>query len=173
MKNFKVWLMGGAILATAAIAVPLLLHADGDRQGRFGRKHGVHGMFGGGAPLISIALKHQSELNLTADQVTNLENTRNHYRTQMEPVYDRLKSLEGEIANLLQESPADLVQVKLKIQEAEKFRSELRYQRIEALENGKSILTGEQREQLKNLLAARPAERRRYHRHHGGEGQAS
>ncbi len=173
MKNFKIWFIGGAIIAAAAVAVPFMLHAEGDGHGRFGRKHGVHGIFRGGAPLISIALKHQNELNLTADQVTHLESTRTHYRTQIKPVFEQLKSIEDEIANLLQETPANLIQVKLKIREAEKFRSELRYQRIEALENGNSILSKEQREQLENLVAARRAERHRYHQHHRKAGQAS
>ncbi|MDH3444370.1 MAG: hypothetical protein OEN50_10635 [Deltaproteobacteria bacterium] len=173
MNKFKAWFIGGAIITTAAFAVPIFLHADGDGHKRFGRRPGAHRMFGGGAPLISIALRHQSELKLTADQVANLESTKTHYRTQMEPVYDQLKSIEEEIANLLQETPANLVQVKLKVQEAEKFRSELRYLRIEALENGKTILSGEQLEQLKSLLAARRAERHKYHRHGGREGQAS
>jgi Spy/CpxP family protein refolding chaperone len=62
---------------------------------------------------------------------------------------------------LSHETPADLMQIKGKIQESEQLRAELRYQRIEALENGKSILTPEQRDQLKSLIAARHGEHRR------------
>ena len=64
----------------------------------------------------------------------------------------------------MQETPANLVQLKLKIQGTEKLRSELRYLRVEALENGKSILTNDQREQLKNMFASR---RGQHHRNHG------
>ena len=167
MNKAKAWFLGGAVLTSAAIAVPLLLHADGDGQGRFGRRPGVHQMFGGGAPIISIALKHRSELNLTADQVTNLEKTKTHYQSQVEPIHRQLKTVESEIANLTQETPANLVQLKLKIQQAEKFRSELRYLRVEALENGKSILSAQQRDQLKNLFAARRGEHRGQRQHHG------
>jgi Spy/CpxP family protein refolding chaperone len=170
MSKVKAWFLGGAVLTSAAIAVPMFLHADGDGHGRFGRRAGVHQMFGAGAPIISIALKHRSELNLTADQVANLEKTKTHYQSQVEPIHRQLRTLEGEIANLSQESRANLVQIKVKIQEAEKLRSELRYLRIEALENGKSILNAEQREQLKKLSASRRGEHRR---HRQNPGQAS
>jgi Spy/CpxP family protein refolding chaperone len=167
MNRVKSWLIGGAIIMTSAFAVPLLLHADGDGRGRFARRPGIHRMFGGGAPLISVALKHQSELKLTEDQIANLEETKSHYQSLVAPIQQQLKSVEGEIANLTQETPANLVQLKLKIQEAEKRRSDLRYLRIEALENGKSILTAEQRKQLTALLASRRVD------HHGPRGQAS
>jgi Spy/CpxP family protein refolding chaperone len=48
-----------------------------------------------------------------------------------------------------------LIQVKSRIQDSEKLRTELRYLRLEALENGKSVLTEQQREQLKTLLRSR------------------
>jgi Spy/CpxP family protein refolding chaperone len=161
MNKMKAWFLGGAALATAAFAVPMLLHADGEGHKRFGRRPGAHQMFGGGAPIVSIALKHQSELKLTPDQVANLEKTRTHYQDQTAPLHQQLRTLENEIATLTQETPANLVQLKLKIQEGEKLRSELRYLRIEALENGKSILTAQQRDQLKSLLASRRGEHRR------------
>ena len=124
----------------------------------------MHRMFGAEAPLISIALKHQTELNLTGDQVATLEKIRTQYQSQTTPIVEQLRSVEGEIRSLLQQSPANLVQVKLKIEEAEKLRSDLRYLRIEALENGKSVLTAAQQDQLKSLFASM---RQNFHRSHG------
>jgi len=124
----------------------------------------MHRMFGAEAPLISIALKHQTELNLTGDQVATLEKIRTQYQSQTTPIVEQLRSVEGEIRSLLQQSPANLVQVKLKIEEAEKLRSDLRYLRIEALENGKSVLTTAQQDQLKSLFASM---RQNFHRSHG------
>jgi len=167
MSKRKAWFLGGAVLIAAALALPLVLQADGEGHRRFGRRPGAHQMFAGGAPLISIALKHQSELNLTADQVANLEKTKTHYQNQVAPLHEQLKAVEGEVAKLMQETPANLVQLKLDIQKSEKLRSELRYLRIEALENGKSILTAEQREQLKSLFASRRG------KHQRQQGQAS
>jgi len=116
-------------------------------------------MFGAEAPLISIALKHQTELNLTGDQVATLEKIRTQYQSQTTPIVEQLRSVEGEIRSLLQQSPANLVQVKLKIEGAEKLRSDLRY-----LENGKSVLTTAQQDQLKSLFASM---RQNFHRSHG------
>jgi len=48
-----------------------------------------------------------------------------------------------------------LIQVKAKIQEGEKYRSELRYLRLEALENGRAVLTTQQQDQLKSLVRSR------------------
>ena len=62
--------------------------------------------------------------------------------------------MESEISELRQQSPANLIQIKLKIEQSEKVRSELRYLREEALENCKSILTAAQRDQLKTLAGS-------------------
>jgi len=121
-----------------------------------GKRPFTHGdrMLGGfaGAPLISIALKHKSELNLTTEQVANLEKIRTHYQSQVTSPQQQLTAIEKEIATLTQQTPADLIQIKAKIQEAEKYRSELRYLRVEALENGRSVLTAQQQDQVKSLV---------------------
>ena len=112
----------------------------------------MHHGFGEGAPLISIALRHKTELNLSADQVANLEKIRSNYQAQVVPLVQQVRSIDKEIATLRQQTPANLIQIKTKIQQAEPIRSELRYLRLEALENGKSILSAQQQDQLKNLL---------------------
>jgi len=48
-----------------------------------------------------------------------------------------------------------LIQIKSKLQEAEKYRSELRYLQLEAMDNGRSVLTVQQRDQLKTLVGSR------------------
>jgi Spy/CpxP family protein refolding chaperone len=104
---------------------------------------------------------------LTSDQVTNLEKIKNHYQSQVTPVQQQLAAIEKEIRTLTQQSPADLIQIKAKIQDAEKHRSELRYLRLEALENGRSVLSSAQQDQLKSLVQSR-------HRHfRKPQGQAS
>jgi Spy/CpxP family protein refolding chaperone len=156
---FQTFLVGTAVLGLSIVSLvssPTTpdANAQGGGQGKFGRKHGMHGRFSLEAPLISLALRHQSELNLSPEQVGNLEKIRTNYQNQFTPIRQQLRGIEDEIHGLLQESPANLIQVRLKIEEAEKIRSELRYLRIEALENGKSILTAEQRDQLRNLIAS-------------------
>lgn len=159
MNKVQTFLFGSAVLALSTISVvssPIPAYSDAEVSGKrpSAQRPRMHLMFGHEAPLISIALKHKSELSLSNDQVSNLEQIRTNYQNQATPVREQLRGTESEIANLLQESPANLIQVKLKIEQAEKLRSELRYQRIEALENGKSVLTAQQKDQLKNLLAS-------------------
>ena len=122
------------------------------------------GGFGGGAPLINIALQHKSELNLATDQVANLEKIKSHYQSQVAPLHQQIQTIEKEIASLSQQSPANLIQIKAKIQETEKVRSELRYLRVEAMENGRSVLTVQQRDQLKTLIGSRQQNFRQMHK---------
>jgi len=172
MNKARKLVLGGAVLALSAVAavhVPVAVGQDSSESGKrpFARGERIHGGFAGGAPLISIALKHKSDLDLSADQVSNLEKIRNHYQNQVTPLHEQLRGIEKEIATLMQQTPANLIQIKTKIQDAEKLRSELRYQRIEALENGRAVLSTQQQDQLKTLVRSRHGHRR------GPQGQPS
>lgn len=158
MNRVRNFILGGAAFALAAVVVTNVPMALGQDQGPgkrpFARGQRMHGGFFG-APLVSIALNHKTELNLASDQVANLEKVKNHYQSQVTPLQQQLTAIEKEIATLSQQSPADLIQIKAKIQEAEKYRSELRYLRVEALENGRAVLSAQQQEQLKTLVRSR------------------
>ena len=159
MKKVRSFIVGTAIFMVATGAVissPLTTHGQNEPKGKGGFAHRAapHRMFGG-APLISIALKHRTELNLSNEQGANLEKIRTHYHDQTAPIQKDLQGIEGEISDLRQQSPANLIQIKVKIEQAEKLRSELRYLREEALQNGKAILTAQQQDQLKTLLGSK------------------
>ena len=145
-------LTGGALVSTPIVAGQ---ESAGPAKRPFAHGDRMLGLFGGGAPLITIALNHKTELNLTNEQATNLEKIKEHYQSQVTPLYQQAQSIEKEIATLMQQTPADLIQIKSKIQEAEKYRSELRYLRIEALDSGRSVLSAEQQGQLKTLVRSR------------------
>ncbi len=155
-----------ALAAVALVSAPMAATPEGAGPGGRPFGHGAHmrGGFAGGAPLINIALRHKSELNLASDQVANLEKIKGHYQSQVTTLHQTLRAQEKEIASLTQQSPANLIQIKAKIQEGEKLRSELRYLQIEAMENGRSVLTPAQREQLKTLAAARHDNFRKMHK---------
>ena len=158
MNRIKALILGSAAFATVAmVSAPMAAAPDGAGPGRRPFAQGAHmrGGFAGSAPLITIALNHKSELNLSNEQVANLEKIKSHYQSQVTPLHQQVRAVEKEIAGLTQQSPANLIQLKSKIQEAEKVRSELRYLRVEALENGKSVLTTAQRDQLKTLMQAK------------------
>jgi Spy/CpxP family protein refolding chaperone len=159
MKNVRSFIVGTAILTMAGVTLmssPLIAFAQNEPAGKgdFGHRARMHRMSGAGAPLISIALKHRTELNLSNEQVAGLEKIRTHYQDQTAPLHQQLRGIEGEMLQLRQQSPANLIQIKEKIEQAEKLRSELRYLREEALENGKSILTPAQKDQLKSLVGS-------------------
>jgi len=159
MNRVRKFILGSAAFALAAIVVANVPVVSGQEREGTGKSPSTRGdrMHGGfaGAPLVSVALKHKTELNLAGDQVANLEKIKNHYQSQATPLQQQLATIEKEIVTLSQESPANLIQIKGKIQESEKYRSELRYMRVEALENGKAVLTTQQQEQLKSLVRSR------------------
>lgn len=159
MQKIRNFILGGSVLALSAIAlvnIPLAAGPDGAGAGKrpFARGDRMVGGFAG-APLITIALNHKTELNLSNDQVGKLENIKSQYQSQIGPLVQQLQANEKDIASLMQKTPADLIQVKSKIVEGEKVRSELRYQRIEALESGRAVLSAEQQNQLKTLVSSR------------------
>jgi Spy/CpxP family protein refolding chaperone len=159
MKKVRQFIIGGAILTMAAGAVvtsPPAIFAQNEAKEKVHQRRGMHRVPGAHAPLISIALKHRAELNLSGDQVAGLEKIRTQFQDQTTPVQQQLRTVEDEIAALLQQNPANLIDARVKIEQAEKLRSELRYLRVEALENGKSLLTAQQRDQLKTLAGSGP-----------------
>lgn len=157
MNKIRKLVLGSTLFALSAVAVSNIPTTAAQESS--GKRPFIHGdrMSGGfnGAPLISIALKHKSDLNLTSEQVANLEKIRTHYQSQVTPIQQQVGAIEKEIANLMQQTPVNLIQIKAKIHEAEKSRSELRYLRVEALDNGRSVLTAQQQEQLKALVGSR------------------
>ncbi len=167
MNKIKVLILGSAALATVAIvSAPMAAGPDGAGPSgrRFDRGAHMAGGFAGGAPLISIALKHKSELSLSNDQVAKMEQIKSEFQTQVTPLHQQMRTIEKEIAGLREQSPADLVKIKSKIQETEKYRSELRYLQYEALDHGQAVLSVQQRDQLKTLMASRQENFRKMHK---------
>ena len=157
MRKFQVIFASAALALSmiSTISLPMAAYGQAGTGEAGPARPRMHRMLGVEAPWISIALRHQKELSLSSDQVANLEKIRTLYRDQSTPIQEQLRATESEITGVLQETPANLIQAKLKIEQAEKLRSQLRYLRAEALENGKSVLTAPQRDQLKNLASSR------------------
>ena len=158
MRKVQGFLLGGTALALSMISaslIPMAAYGQANPGEPGAGPPRMHRMIGVEAPWVSIALRHQKDLSLSQDQVATLEKIRTQYRDQSTPIQENLRAMESELAASLQETPANLIQAKLKIEQAEKLRSQLRYLRVEALENGKSVLTAQQRDQLKNLVVSR------------------
>lgn len=155
MNKIRTFVLASSVFAISGLMLvntPMAASSDTNPPAKPGFARGRMGPGFFGAPLIAIALNHKSELNLTTDQITSLENIRSNYQSQATPAQQQLSGIEKEIGSLTQQTPANLVQIKSKLQDAEKYRTELRYLRIEALENGRSVLTDQQKEQLKTLV---------------------
>jgi Spy/CpxP family protein refolding chaperone len=155
MNKIRTFVLASSVFAISGLMLvntPMAASSDTNPPAKPGFARGRMGPGFFGAPLITIALNHKSELNLTTDQITSLENIRSNYQSQATPAQQQLSGIEKEIGSLMQQTPANLVQIKSKLQDAEKYRTELRYLRIEALENGRSVLTDQQKEQLKTLV---------------------
>ena len=130
--------------------------ADRHRGGR----HGHFRRSESGRPLISIALRHAQELGLTPAQVEGLQGLRTDFQREAikRQADQRLARLD--LTALLRPDmtdpgkPVDIGKVEAKVREIERLRADLAIARIRTIEQGKGLLTAEQREKLKAFLEA-------------------
>jgi Spy/CpxP family protein refolding chaperone len=99
-------------------------------------------------------LHHRKELELTAQQVEGLERLRDDYQREAIRAEGELRIGEMELEGLLRAEPVNVEKVKMKLQEVERLRIDLRFARIRAMEEGKALLSAEQREKLQRTLDA-------------------
>jgi len=107
----------------------------------------------GERPLITFMLDQREKLGLTSPQVQQLEKIRNDFRRQVIRSDADLKVAEMDLETLLKSDPVDMKNVEAKIREMEKIKGDLRFARIQAVEEGKGLLSQEQRVKLKEMLA--------------------
>jgi Spy/CpxP family protein refolding chaperone len=97
-------------------------------------------------------LRNRHELELSPQQVQDLEGLRDGYQRQAIRSEADIRIAEVDLQSLLKADPVDLEQVEAKLQKIEHLKTELRLERIRAIEQGKALLTHEQREKLQVLL---------------------
>jgi Spy/CpxP family protein refolding chaperone len=110
----------------------------------------------GERPLITLMLRHGAELGLSPDQLQSLEELRIGFQREAVRHEADIRIAETELAALLQVKPADLEQVKTKLQEIERSRLDLRFARIRTIEQGKALLSPEQWAKFQILLGEPP-----------------
>ncbi len=155
-------LAAAAILTAADVALAHGIAAPG----RFGKMHGMRARFArasfGGAqrlaspPLISIALRHQDELKLTGDQVAKLTALRDAFSRKWIRARADLQIANLDLRNSLREDAVNLEVVGRQIRDIEKKKADLRLERIRAIEEGKALLTEDQRKQLLSFVQSGP-----------------
>lgn len=103
-------------------------------------------------PLITIMLRQRQELGLSKQQVQDLEELRDGYEREAIRYEADRRIAEMELQRILKAGTVDLEQVKVKLQEIEHLKAELRLARIRAIEQGKALLSPKQHEKLQALL---------------------
>jgi Heavy-metal resistance len=105
-------------------------------------------------PLISLMLDHKDELALTPDQTTRLETLRQDFTRESIRRDADIRIAEMDLAALLEQPSLDMAKVEGKVRELAKLRADLRIERIRTVEQGRALLTPEQRTKLQALLGA-------------------
>ncbi len=140
------------------------------RLGAFGAElaqqlqHGMRGLGGPGStsrsmsdptdrPLITIMLHHRSELGLSPEQVSRLEALRGDFSKEAIRRDADIRIAELDLARLLEQEPPDFTKVEAKVRESAQLRADLRIARLRAVEQGKAVLTPEQRTRLQTMLS--------------------
>jgi len=112
-------------------------------------------------PLISFMLDHRDELGLNPEQTSRLEALRQGFVREAVRRDADIRITEMDLAALLDKDPLDMPKVEAKVRELAQHRAELRIARLRTIEQGKAVLTAEQRSKLQALLGTpgRPARR--------------
>ena len=105
-------------------------------------------------PLITIMLHHRSELGLNPEQVGRLEALRGEFAREAIRRDADIRIAELDLVALLDQEPADLAKVEAKVREVAQLRAELRIARLRTIEQGKTLLTPEQRTRLQTMLSS-------------------
>ena len=98
-------------------------------------------------------LRHRHELDLSPQQIQDLENLRHGYQRDAIRYEADTRIGEMDLERLLRTDPVDLEEVEAKLREIENIKVELRLARIRAIEQGKALLSPEQQEKLEALFA--------------------
>ena len=112
-------------------------------------------------PLITIMLHHRGELGLSPEQVSRLEALRGEFSREAIRRDAEIRIAELDLAALLAEEPVDFAKVEPKVREVSQLRDDLRIARLRVIEQGKAVLTPEQRTRLQTVLGGM---------HHGPQG---
>ena len=104
-------------------------------------------------PIISIMLSHRDELGLSAAQAQSLERLRTDFQKEAIRAEADLRVAEMDLRQLLAAEPVDMSAVEGKIRTVEKRRADLRLARVRTIERGRAVLSADQREKLRALLA--------------------
>ncbi|MGH7265234.1 MAG: Spy/CpxP family protein refolding chaperone [Candidatus Rokuibacteriota bacterium] len=107
---------------------------------------------GADRPLISYMLDHRSELGLSPEQVSRLETLRGDFTREAIRREADLRVAELDLQQLMDQELLDISKVEAKLHEVARLHTDLRVARLRTIEQGKAVLTPEQRSRLRAML---------------------
>lgn len=137
-----------------------LTHRFRDMRDRFREHFGGSRDAPGERPLISLMLSHRDELNLSSEQVRNLERLRSDFEREAVKSEGDLRVAELDVSEILKADSVDVKKAEAKVREIERLRADLRIARIRAIEQAKAVLTPEQRDKLRTMTSGSRYSRR-------------
>ena len=138
---------------------------QGPDGGRSMRGHGHQGWHRHGMAhqfsLARVALRHQKDLGLSTTQVESLRKLSVDARRDAIKREADLKLARVDLGTLMMPDPADpnrardMARIEAKVRDIEKLRADAKIAQIRSMEQSRQVLTPEQREKLRSLLAER------------------
>ena len=125
------------------------------------REHFTRREARGERPLITLMLRHREELGLSGEQVQGLERLRADFQREAIRREADLRIAGTELDALLDAEAPDLGLVEGKLRAIGELGAELRLARVRVIEQGKGLLTQDQRAKLRALLGDPRASRHR------------
>jgi Spy/CpxP family protein refolding chaperone len=104
-------------------------------------------------PSVSTIIRNREKLDLSSEQVKNLERLRKDFEKQSIRKEADIRVAKLDLQALLDAQPVDMTKVEAKVRELERLRADLRFARIRAAQKAKEQLSVEQRQKLDELLA--------------------
>ena len=104
-------------------------------------------------PPISMIIRNREKLDLSSEQVKDLERLRNDFEKESIRKEAAIRVAKLELREFLDAQPVDMTKVEAKVREIERLRADLRFARIRTVQKAKEQLSVEQRQKLEELLA--------------------
>ena len=130
----------------------------------WGRGAGYMHGHGHRRPLFAMVMRYRQELALTPSQIEGFQRIGTDFRREAIRRRAERELARVDLMTLMRPDPAnpgkvvDMTQVEAKVREIEKSRADLQISRIRAMEQGKALLTPDQRTKLMTLMT-QPRER--------------
>ena len=129
------------------------------RDAHFGMRHGKGRLHGrpplAARPLVSIALRNHEELKLTDAQVKRLKDIRDAFSKEAVKAGAEMKAGRIDLRRALDGEKVDFADVEKRMRKLSEMRVNLRLARLKAIQEGRSVLSEEQRKQLVKIARKR------------------